>query len=303
MLLAATSAVVEAGEFGRQGQYFFPGPKSEGNEGQSIFDLDGGVIRSRRSLGGVGCHLKMPAADAYLNEAKHNAEQSMDAVAGALAEGIAPSAVGEALSLASNRLVLTQGKSRDGSRRVHGATPGVHASDAVNAWRNMILVSNPRNVVAGLLVSGYHVGQSKTHEQVSEYPHAEHLDEIKARLDETKENDAKRLLAEADEAIRANDQGRAAAAIQIHGERGYSARAVLDLMLGYAVSEDGRLHAEKYYRTVAEEYDTTRPAFRLRQLVALARVTASAYGYDASDNAGHRAGGYEEACRALRVEA
>jgi hypothetical protein len=46
-------------------------------------------------------------------------------------------------------------------------------------------------------------------------------------------------------------------------------------MLKYAISEDGALHAEKYYRTTSEEFAATRPAFRWRQLVALARVTAS----------------------------
>ena len=35
------------------------------------------------------------------------------------------------------------------------------------------------------------------------------------------------------------------------------------------------------YRTVAEEFATTRPAFRWRQLAALARVTASEHGYPA----------------------
>jgi hypothetical protein len=55
---------------------------------------------------------------------------------------------------------------------------------------------------------------------------------------------------------------------------------VFKLMLKYAVSEDGRLHAEKYYNTVREEYGTTRRAFRWRQVVGLARVTASAYGYN-----------------------
>ena len=34
----------------------------------------------------------------------------------------------------------------------------------------------------------------------------------------------------------------------------------------------------KYYRTVREEFTSTRPAFRWRQLVALARVTASECG-------------------------
>ena len=38
------------------------------------------------------------------------------------------------------------------------------------------------------------------------------------------------------------------------------------------------MHAEKYYRTVSEEFASTRPAFRWRQLVALARVTASEFG-------------------------
>ena len=53
------------------------------------------------------------------------------------------------------------------------------------------------------------------------------------------------------------------------------------MMLKYAVSEDGALHAEKFYRTVTEEFAATRPAFRWRQLLALARVTASEYGQPA----------------------
>jgi hypothetical protein len=64
-------------------------------------------------------------------------------------------------------------------------------------------------------------------------------------------------------------------------------------MLKYAVSEDGALHAEKYYRTVAEEFATTRPAFRWRQVVALARVTASEHGYPAP--------GFDEACALLKL--
>jgi hypothetical protein len=53
-------------------------------------------------------------------------------------------------------------------------------------------------------------------------------------------------------------------------------------MLKYATSEDGALHAEKYYRTCSEEFASTRPAFRWRQLCALARVTASEYGRPAA---------------------
>jgi len=69
---------------------------------------------------------------------------------------------------------------------------------------------------------------------------------------------------------------------------------VFDLLLRYAVSEDGALHAEKYYRTVTEEFSATRPAFRWRQLVALARVTASEYGRPAP--------GMAEARQVLKVQ-
>jgi hypothetical protein len=68
---------------------------------------------------------------------------------------------------------------------------------------------------------------------------------------------------------------------------------VFDLLLRYAVSEDGALHAEKYYRTVTEEFAATRPAFRWRQLIALARVTASSFGQPAP--------GHTEACKLLKV--
>ena len=63
-----------------------------------------------------------------------------------------------------------------------------------------------------------------------------------------------------------------------YGALGHDPAPVFALMLKYAVSEDGALHAEKYYNTVREEFSTTRPAFRWRQLVALARVTASECG-------------------------
>ena len=105
--------------------------------------------------------------------------------------------------------------------------------------------------------------------------------------------DAESLLRQAEEAIRANDQTLACAAVHRYGELGHSPRAVLDLLLKYAISEDGALHAEKYYRTASEEFAANRPAFRWRQLSALARVTASEYGQPAP--------GYAEACKLLKV--
>ena len=53
-------------------------------------------------------------------------------------------------------------------------------------------------------------------------------------------------------------------------------------MLRHAISEDGALHAEKFYRTVSEEFASTRPAYRWRHLTALARVTASEFGRPAA---------------------
>ena len=115
------------------------------------------------------------------------------------------------------------------------------------------------------------------------------------------QKDPSALLLETEEAIRANNQALASAAILRYGEMGHPSRPVFDLMLRFAVSEDGRLHSEKYYRTVSEEFAATRPAFRWRHLVGLARVTASMYGYDRRDRHGDRAPGYEQACKLLGV--
>ena len=105
---------------------------------------------------------------------------------------------------------------------------------------------------------------------------------VKYHLDQVKATEPDALLREADEAIRENLQARAAAVVSRYGELGHAPRGVFDLLLRYAVSEDGALHAEKYYRTVTEEFAATRSAFRWRQLVALARVTASEYGRPAA---------------------
>lgn len=219
-------------------------------------------------------------------------EKAADAAAAALAEGISPEVVGEAISLASNLLVLRQGADQ---WRTHGDSAGVHSSDATNAFRNMARYSRPEFATSGLIVAAYHVAAHKPFAGES-WPTAAHREQIKAR-------DAEGLLAEAEDAVKHNDQGRAAAAIALYGEAGHSPEAVYERMLKYTISEDGRLHGEKYYQTVQEEYKTTRPAFRWRQLIGLARVTASAYGYDRQDKHGSRAPGYVDACRLLKVTA
>jgi hypothetical protein len=219
-------------------------------------------------------------------------ERSAEAAAAALAEGISPEVVGEAVSLASNMLVLKQGPE---NWRTHGDSAGVHSSDATNAFRNMARVSRPHLAASGLVVAAYH---SAAHSpfKTEAYPTEGHRGTITT-------TDPAKLLDECEDAIRNNNQGRAAAAIAIYGENGHSPDAVFARLLKYTISEDGRLHGEKFYHTVQEEFRTTRPAFRWRHLVGLARVTASAYGYDRDDKYGRRAPGYEEACRLLKVTA
>ena len=207
-------------------------------------------------------------------------ERAAEAVSQALAEGVAPETVGEAISLAANQLVLHDpGRSKADSPEkpegsVHGASVGVHACDAANAWRNIARVSRWRNTCASLIVGAYHTAGQATGLNPQPYPFAEACDKVKDVAPDA-------ILAETEEAIKAKDQARACALVHRYGELGRPARPVFDLMLRYAISEDGALHAEKYYRTVTEEFATTRPALRWRQLAALARVTASECGYPA----------------------
>jgi hypothetical protein len=243
------------------------------------------------------------ADDAWIDQMsqtifKSTAAQAAEAAAGALAEGFAPDAIGEAISLAANQLVL-----RDHGRTprdeqpnkpigsVHGDSIGVHACDSANAWRNMARVSNARNTVACVILGAYQVGLDRVARggdflNWQPIPLPMHVERIKT-------TEPAALLGELDDSIRNNLQARAAATVHRFGELGHSARPVFDVLLRYAISEDGALHAEKYYRTVSEEFASTRPAFRWRQLVALARVTASEYG--------RRAPGYDEAVSLLKV--
>ncbi len=228
------------------------------------------------------------AEDAWLEKMsqtifKSTPEQAAEAAAAALAEGISPADVGEAITLAANQLVL-----RDMGRTprdevsgkpigsVHGDSIGVHACDSANAWRNMAHAANPRNCFACLILGAYQVALDRVARggdflNWQPLPVARHLNEIK-----TSEPEA--LLAELDSAVRGNLQAKASAVVHRYGELGHTPRPVFDLLLRYAISEDGALHAEKFYRTVSEEFAATRRAFRWRHVVALARVTASEFG-------------------------
>ena len=226
-------------------------------------------------------------------------KQAAGAVAAALAEGMSPDAVGEAITLATNQLIL-----RDHGRTpqdevagkplgsVHGDSIGVHACDSSNAWRNLARVANPRNCFASLILGAYQAAYDRTARggdflKWQPIPLARHLNEASPLTD------AESLLRATDEAIRGNLQVRASALVHRYGTLGFAPRPVFDLLLWYAVSEDGSLHAEKFYRTASDEFASTRPAFRWRHLVALARVTSSEYGRPAA--------GVAEARAALRL--
>ena len=186
-------------------------------------------------------------------------DQAAEAVAAALGEGMAPDAIGEAIALAANQLVL-----RDAGRTareaqpnkpagsVHGDSIGVHACDSANAWRNMARVANPRNTVACLILGAYQVA----HDRVNRGGDFLHWSPrpIGADLEAIKDTQPETLLAQLDAAIRAQDQARACAITQKIGALGQPPRPVFDMLLSFAVTEDGALHAEKYYRTVSEEF-------------------------------------------------
>lgn len=214
---------------------------------------------------------------------KSSPEQAAAAAAAALAEGMMPDNVGEAIALAANQLIL-----RDHGRTpsqevagkpigsVHGDSIGVHACDSANAWRNLARVTRPRNTFACLILGAYQAALDRVNRggdflNWSALPLPRQVEGVKA-------TDPSGLLGELDDAIRGNLQMRAMAVVQRFGDLGHEPKEVFDLLRRYAISEDGALHGEKYFRTVTEEFGTGRRAFRWRQLCALARVTASEYG-------------------------
>ncbi|CAN5237033.1 hypothetical protein BH11PLA2_BH11PLA2_35900 [soil metagenome] len=217
-------------------------------------------------------------------------EKATEAVAMALAEGYDPEAVGEAISLAAAMLVLRDpGRTKDEEGKpkgsVHGASVGVHASDSSNAWRNIARVSNARNTFASLIVGAYHTAGQSAGMNLDALP--------QAKIDSVDLKDPAAMLKAIDSAVLAKDQLLARTLAQSYGDAGYKPQPLFALLRKYAVSEDGALHAEKYYRTVSEEFPTTNALNQWRHLQALARVTASEYGFTAP--------GYAEATRLLKV--
>jgi hypothetical protein len=209
------------------------------------------------------------------------------AAAAALKEGFSLDAVGAALSLAAVRLLLHDpGRSDESPGKprgsVHGASVGVHASDAANAWRHLARVGSSRNAFASLITGAYHTA-GQTRLVVAElFDHD---------AEATAEKDPALLLRTIEGRIRERDQRGACSAARRYCELGHPAPDLFACLLAFAVSEDGALHSEKFFRTAQEEHALARPAHRSLYLVALTRVMASSAGFPAP--------GCEEAKRLL----
>jgi hypothetical protein len=199
-------------------------------------------------------------------------ERAAEIAAAALVEGWSPEGLHEAISLAANQLVL-----RDEAEQAHGATIGVHACDAVSAWRHIGAVSDAKNAAAAVVIAAYNLTRDRDATKAGKfvdwaaYPRPDALARVKGTTPEE-------ILAELDAAIRSKDQGLASAAVDKLGRLGAPSAPVFALFRRYVVSESGSLHGEKYFRTVTEEFEAARAPFRWRQLIAMARYAASMYG-------------------------
>lgn len=217
---------------------------------------------------------------------KATPEQAAEAIAAVLAEGYAPEPIADAVALTANQLLLRDAGRTDRDKQkgkpvgsVHGDSIGVHACDSANAWRHIAAVSNPRNSAASLILAGYQVAHDRLNRgghflEWKPRPHEETLSKVTARSQSE-------LTAELNKAIRENNQELSCALAYRFLERGFPDYVLKDQLLTYAISEDGALHAEKFYRTATDEYSRLPKALRGRQLVALARVSASSYGVEA----------------------
>lgn len=213
-------------------------------------------------------------------------DQAADAAGAALAEGVSPDAIHEAISLAVNQLVL-----RDSGRRqnevqqnkplgsVHGDSIGVHACDSANAWRNLARAGNDRTKMICTVVGAWQAADDRGNRggdflTWTPYPR----DDVRREVENVAQAN---VLTALGEAIRAREQPRACALTARHIQLGLPERELWRLFLDEAIRNDGALHAEKFYRTTTEEHTAARPAVRARYLIGLARVTASASGYAA----------------------
>jgi len=223
-------------------------------------------------------------------------QQGAEAIAAAIVDGISPQRITEAISLTANQLVL-----RDAGRRekevqpgkpigsVHGDSIGVHASDSAHAWRHIALAANNRNRNAALVLAGYQVALDRV-ERGGDFQNWKNRP-VEEDLAKVTSNEICHLLGDLKDAIKANDQSLACAVTAKYGQLDLAPANLLHILRDFAISQDGALHAEKYYKTTSDDFANTSRELRWRHLIGLARVTASEFGREAS--------GHHQACELL----
>ncbi len=200
-------------------------------------------------------------------------------VAARLSAGVSREDIGEALSLAAVRLLLHDPGRSSGSRgkpkgSVHGASVGLHAADSANAWRGIAAVTAAPNANASLVTAAWHAaGQSGRMDRST--PHHAGAHESAAGVA------PEDLLGAMQEAVRGADQKLSCALAQRYLESGRDPEALIAVLVEPAVEFDGALHHEKYFHTATQEHARSRPEFRSQHLMALTRVMASGYGFEA----------------------
>ena len=214
-------------------------------------------------------------ADRFVREDR---ETAMRSCAAALADGWSTSSIGEALALASVRLLLHDpGRSSSEADKpkgsVHGASVGIHAADSANAWWH-IAHASPREAVPTLLAGAWHTAGQSGRVKLDRPFHARCLEEA-ARVQQERRLDAMA------ECIRDRDQAMTAALADCYLEDGGDAAVIFRRLAPFLLDQDGALHHEKYFHTCVEEHSLRRAAFRKAWPVSLARVAASGQGFTA----------------------
>ena len=200
-------------------------------------------------------------------------------VAAELAAGVSRDDIGEALSLAAVRLLLhdpgrSSGEKGKPKGSVHGASVGLHASDSANAWRGIADETGPVNANACLVTAAWHTaGQSGRMDRSRPFHATARPVAASVPADE--------LLGRIGEALRGGDQRLSCALAERYGKLDRDPTPLISLLIKPATQFDGALHHEKFFHTATVEFARTRPAFRYAHLVALTRVMASGYGFEA----------------------
>jgi len=200
-------------------------------------------------------------------------------VAELLGAGVSRADIGEALSLAAVRLLLhdpgrSSGTAGKPKGSVHGASVGLHAADSANAWRGIADATDASNANACLVTAAWHAAGQSGRMNKSQPHHA-------SARETAEQVPSDKLLGAINEALRGGDQRSACALAERYGQLGRDPEALISTLIEPAVQFDGALHHEKYFHTATVEFARTRSDSRWAHLIALTRVMASGYGFEA----------------------